>query len=181
MTESELKELESKARAATPGPWVANAGCVLSEYGYIVAKAESIPGVGSLWERRRSQAEYIAAANPEVVLALIAEIRVLRAEVARVWKMHNDFLSGPYFRKSAELHALRQEADASDVRTAKIRDLKMLVKADNDAFKIVEEEVRALRGLCETAHDLIVSKGGYDPLDYIPAWLASYAKLREKK
>lgn len=73
MTDTELSSLEAAARAATPGPWDTKEGPDFSE---ILANSKNIALVGS----QHKDAAYIAAANPAVVLELIAELRQTRKE-----------------------------------------------------------------------------------------------------
>ena len=73
MTDEQLDSLESAARAATPGPWEKKEGPDFSE---IFAKSINIALIGSQHE----DATYITAANPAVVLELIAELRQLQIE-----------------------------------------------------------------------------------------------------
>lgn len=46
-------------------------------------------------------------------------------------------------------------------------------------FRKLESEVARLRGLLERAKELFEHRGGYDPAEYIPAWLADLEKYRE--
>lgn len=72
----DLDTLEAFAKAATPGPWDTKEGPDFSE---ILANSKNIALVGS----QHKDAAFIAAANPAVVLELIAELRKGRAE--RYW------------------------------------------------------------------------------------------------
>lgn len=70
MTDAEIDALEAKAYAATTGPWR-----VLKENGWVVTdnvfiETDALP----------RNAEYIAAANPAVILEMVREIRRLRKE-----------------------------------------------------------------------------------------------------
>lgn len=86
----DLDALEAKARAATPGPYRV---CTCGKCGLIwsipadavvtIAQAEMEDMPGFTREQRSANAEYVVAASPDVVLALIAENRQLRAERAR--------------------------------------------------------------------------------------------------
>ena len=67
MTDAELSALEAAAKAATPGPW---------EYD---DADEDMAALGAE-NQRVKDAAYIAAANPSVILSLIAELRQTRAE-----------------------------------------------------------------------------------------------------
>jgi hypothetical protein len=81
LTDAELDELERKATAATPGPWVHLHGedfelvygvAIRSEDGHSVAEWDDLP-------LSPDDADFVAAANPKTVLALVAEIRRLRS------------------------------------------------------------------------------------------------------
>ena len=83
----DLDELEAKARAATEGPW--EPSCYRS-YSLVYAPALGADFVrindygGDNGDEHMADARYIAAANPSVVLALIAEVRAHRSE-AESW------------------------------------------------------------------------------------------------
>lgn len=68
----DLDDLERKARAATPGPWAADATDVVSDLGSKSAWVERI-GMANA----RKNVEHIVANSPPVTLALIARIREL--------------------------------------------------------------------------------------------------------
>lgn len=74
MTDAELDALKAAAKAATPGPWkhYVDQGCngVLASGKVILPTLHISP----------ENCAYIAAANPAVVLELIAELRQARAE-----------------------------------------------------------------------------------------------------
>ena len=85
LTPAQLDEIEATAKEATPGPW----------------KAEQIRGSwGALWTayHRRwlgdlpsfEDAEHIAMMDPAATLALVAEVRELRAKVERVRELHRE-------------------------------------------------------------------------------------------
>ena len=82
----DLESLEAKAKAATPGPW---------RYGYEPGFCgELIDPIGEMIasfadEPAARDANFIAAANPKAILALIRELREARAAVAaerEAWK-----------------------------------------------------------------------------------------------
>lgn len=82
-------ELRRLAKAATPGPWVTDAqknGAIFnieSESGDMcIAMSQENPAPTRLEinEQRRANAEWIAAANPKTILALLDEIDRLKAE-----------------------------------------------------------------------------------------------------
>lgn len=82
----DIDQIEYAAKAATPGPWQNAAG-------YKIEVAATGTHCASAWERytyepdkeitsekAQANAAYIAAANPAVVLELIAELRKAQAE-----------------------------------------------------------------------------------------------------
>ncbi len=79
MTEKELDALEAAAKAATPGPW-RHPGRAL----VVSRMSEDEPLVCNCISKQFAQAPkdaaFIAAANPAVVLDLIAELRQARAD-----------------------------------------------------------------------------------------------------
>ena len=75
MTDTELSALESAAKAATPGPWEYNSR--RKEIWAIDPHHTPIVEVGAYGQWN---VDYIVAANPAVVLKLIAELRQTRAE-----------------------------------------------------------------------------------------------------
>ena len=81
MSDHDLDALEAVAKAATPGPWEAYADrCVRTEpYGPIIYD-------DSCQENENADANmaYVATFDPPTTLALIAEVRSLRARVAEV-------------------------------------------------------------------------------------------------
>lgn len=97
---TDLSELEKLARAATPGPWVAEnyvdevglSVIASDEADYIsnpsrgqVCHVSVIAGAtGDDRDGAKTNAAYIAAANPETILALIAERDALRAGLEEI-------------------------------------------------------------------------------------------------
>jgi len=67
MTDTELNELEAKAKAATQGTWMSD------YYGVYTQNGISLP-------RNPEDCKYIAAANPAVILELITELKQARKE-----------------------------------------------------------------------------------------------------
>jgi len=76
MTDEQLSALEAAARAATPGPWMS-----LDFQPWKVWDGEGNNLLGSF--ANDCDGAYIAAANPAVVLALIARVRELEVDAAR--------------------------------------------------------------------------------------------------
>lgn len=72
------EELKKLAEAATAGPWVHGGNWVSTARGNSVADCP------------RGDEEFIAAANPTTVLALIAENEVLRKAAQWVIQVHRD-------------------------------------------------------------------------------------------
>jgi len=73
-----LAELESLARAATPGPWTVDH----SDSWFVSARQHPNFGIcmlDGLLERRPANAAYIAALSPERVLALLAVVKAAEA------------------------------------------------------------------------------------------------------
>ena len=75
----DLAELRRLAEAATPGPWSTAA------FQLVIDVAQRID-VGMCGHR--DDAAFIAAANPDVVLALLAERDALAAKIERVRALH---------------------------------------------------------------------------------------------
>lgn len=86
----DLESLEQKARAASPGPWVVHADGM--EFGS--SNRSTNPGIDTAdgqvvcwWGTglcgipQKPDAEFIASANPETVLAMVEEIRSLRQQL----------------------------------------------------------------------------------------------------
>lgn len=69
MTADELAKLKTLAQKATPGPWVEEAGDVCAP---LTNTRHYVCSAGG------SDAEFIAAANPQAVLALIVEVEAFR-------------------------------------------------------------------------------------------------------
>ena len=87
MTDSELDALEAAARKATPGPWEAVLLSDIADRTYVdgpeFASARSFTEdeFQELQPQIHADARYIAAANPAVVIALVEELRRMRAIV----------------------------------------------------------------------------------------------------
>ncbi len=84
-TPEALDQLEGLARAATPGPWeygednllVRRTTLPVWRLGSTTA-SDDICAIGRAWPNSEANADYIAAAQPATVLALIAEVRRLQ-------------------------------------------------------------------------------------------------------
>ena len=88
LTPAQLDEIEAAAKAATPGPWVA-------EYGggeEVVLPSDALSTLEAVCVtklfHRQADAKHIAGLSPDVALALVAEVRELRAKVERVRELH---------------------------------------------------------------------------------------------
>lgn len=82
MTDEQLSTLERLARAATPGPYVAAHGLVAREEDgqFVLADwSASTPAPEQIATSR-----FLAAASPDVVLALVQELRAKRATIERI-------------------------------------------------------------------------------------------------
>lgn len=84
----DIDKLEALAKAATPGEWISYTpiGAALNPW-----EATFVAGpIPRYMDRSQgfcpADGNYIGASNPQVVLALIAEVRVLREDAAKVRK-----------------------------------------------------------------------------------------------
>lgn len=83
MTPVDLAALQALAEEATPGPWrylQADNVFVASAQGALLKFQPRSVGVDITLDDRNANGSFIAAANPETVLWLLAEIARLRAE-----------------------------------------------------------------------------------------------------
>lgn len=78
MTASELDQLRALARAATPGPWHVEAQGHASQEVARVNNLEVAPPDSVELAHCATDAAYIAAVSPDVVLALLSEVELLR-------------------------------------------------------------------------------------------------------
>ena len=81
ITPAQLDEIEAAAKEATPGPWEVIGG---GEYVTPIGLPAGFDDCGV----SPRDVHYIAAFDPPTVLALIAEVRELRAKVERVRLLH---------------------------------------------------------------------------------------------
>ena len=84
LTPAQLDEIEAAAKAATPGPWVA-------EYGggeEVVLPSDALSTLEAVCVtkllHRQADAKHIAGLSPDVALALVAEVRELRTRLLDV-------------------------------------------------------------------------------------------------
>jgi hypothetical protein len=126
----DLDELEAAAKAATPGPWYHDDGNVFSrplgqprrdaltrrwstnpptDVGEIPSETGFIFG-GQRNDNYDANAEYACAASPDVVLALTAELRALRAMKLAIHELATDRLAdeGPGGDLAFEIERLTQ-------------------------------------------------------------------------
>ena len=83
LTPAQLDEIEAAAKEATPGPWEVIGG---GEYVTPIGLPAGFDDCGV----SPRDVHYIAAFDPPTVLALIAEVRELRAKVERVRELHRE-------------------------------------------------------------------------------------------
>lgn len=77
----DIDEIEALAKAATPGPWQSSQYDDLEDSnGHDLLTSSG--GVSCF--NRAGDADFVAAANPATILALIAEVRALREDKARL-------------------------------------------------------------------------------------------------
>lgn len=86
----DLEGLEQKARAASPGPWIVHADGMefgssdrSTNPGIDTADGQVVCwwGTGLCGIPQKADAEFIASANPETVLAMVEELRSLRQQL----------------------------------------------------------------------------------------------------
>ena len=89
LTPTRLDEIEAAAKKATPGEWVHD------EFGEVRgSNGESLffgDAAGYALPISRAIAEHVAMMDPATTLALVAEVRELRAKVERVREVHRRF------------------------------------------------------------------------------------------
>ncbi len=81
ITNEELTRLKVLAEAATPGPWVSCHHQVAADDGGLIAEFSSTTG---RYESEKMNRNYVAAASPDVILALIAKVESLAADAERL-------------------------------------------------------------------------------------------------
>ena len=89
LTPDQLDEIEAAAKEATPGPWEVIGG---GEYVTPIGLPAGFDDCGV----SPRDVHYIAAFDPPTVLALIAEVRELRAKVERV----REIIDGPDYAEA---------------------------------------------------------------------------------
>ena len=78
-----LDELAARAEAATPGPWNVTVDAMCGEWDIRCADYSRLAVVLPRL-RAKATAAHIAAASPDVVLALVAEVRKHREDLSRI-------------------------------------------------------------------------------------------------
>lgn len=85
LSNEQIDELEQLALAATPGPWAVDALQIGARYNIelpdgseAIAMTQQLAG-DRLSEQRGANADFIAAAHPQMVLALISQLRAALA------------------------------------------------------------------------------------------------------
>ena len=76
MTQEQINELRNLAQAATPGPWYAEGGTTNKDVIYVYSEHSDF----EVCHGDTSDSDYIAAANPAAILALIQQ----RDELLRI-------------------------------------------------------------------------------------------------
>lgn len=121
-----IAELEAAAKAATPGPWVTD-GEYINEHGNLLYCHVGVPGDGRLADTSsncmvpdqecRSNAWFIATANPATILALLAERAELKRDADRLNKL--DSIGYAYgFEDMHEGNRWMIDGPYRDIRTA---------------------------------------------------------------
>jgi hypothetical protein len=84
-----LRDIEEKAKAATPGPWRASGEYYLLEFvADVGALVISAPGQRVSQADRAANAAYLEAVSPDVVLSLVERLRKAEA-VKKAWAEQN--------------------------------------------------------------------------------------------
>ena len=99
LTPAQLDEIEATAKGATPGEWAHD------EFGEVRdSNGESLffgDAAGYGLPISRAIAEHVAMMDPATTLALVAEVRELRAKVERV----REIIDGPDYAEALEEEA----------------------------------------------------------------------------
>lgn len=123
-------ELKRLAEAATSGPWVPD-GEYVNEHGHVlyayVAHADG-GRIGEAFanclvktdEQCRANAEFMAAANPKVVLALLTELEALSRDAQRYrWLRDECHLFEHYRKAKGHVAKFDDEIDAAMIKGGK--------------------------------------------------------------
>ncbi len=151
-------ELRRLAKAATPGPWVTDAqknGAIFnieSESGDMcIAMSQENPAPTRLEinEQRRANAEWIAAANPKTILALLDEIDGLNDELSACTEHPGGC---GYWREAAKRRA--EERDRLKAENEALRGALHAVQAevDGNLRPLTRDLVNMVSGLNNGTH-----------------------------
>lgn len=118
---SDYQELRDALAAATPGPW--HTGGENSHWSRQICRPDhqSVAWCGHIAPQGLRDAEYIAAANPQTIAALLADLDAARVDAARY-----QLLSGPDFddREGVFVRNTREGAGAElDAEIARLKEL----------------------------------------------------------
>lgn len=88
----DLDALEAAARAATPGPWLTAEDWPGNGRRYIVESKQRSVASTRTWDNDNTDADaaYIAAANPAIVLTIIARLRAAEGALMAIHEFAND-------------------------------------------------------------------------------------------
>ena len=104
ITPAQLDEIEAAAKKATPGEWRVDGEQIeAGEFGEVIIPGPVLCGSycygGSSTidgDRLAEDFAHIAMMDPATTLALVAEVRELRAKVERVWEIHALYWRRPW-------------------------------------------------------------------------------------
>lgn len=161
MTRTNLDELESIARAATPGPWLTSktshdtgALCVEVPDGDDEMSLAWDAGFG-ITVMSAADATHVVATNPAATLALIAELRAERKRADEAtesldarWE-HSDHTAAKYYRR------MREAEDGAERLARRIG--RAIVAAQTDEPEHVV--VGMLRGDLAYEHNTVITTG----------------------
>ena len=171
MTRSELDQLRALAQAATPGPWRVEAQGHAPQQVARVNNLEVAPPDSVELAHCATDAAYIAAVSPDVVLGLIAEVERLRLisrkstgwhEVATL-RRQRDLLLDMLVRSGVRYADIARaiDRDARDARAEAITTL----ASEREANAILTSEVERLRAqlaAAEAFHKVVVAERNYE-------------------
>ena len=98
MTQEQINELRKLAEAATPGPWI--------KRGYVPGIGCGVDGVTAVAHHTTSaDADFISAANPAAILALIQQRDELMEALKDAREMVSDWAgyASPYFQEKHDI------------------------------------------------------------------------------
>ena len=151
MTASELNRLRDLAQAATPGPWRVEARGHAAQEVARVNNLEVAPPDSVELAHCATDAAYIAAVSPDVVLGLIDEVLTSRrrigalttltdAQTARLQSYMNDGA-----KRAEAITTLASEREANAILTSEV------------------ERLRAQLAAAEAFHKVVVAERNYEP------------------